>query len=243
MGLDGLDAPDYTGVVTERYSGIRSSNTAVGVWRTCNQTTFWIIRLVLEASQTGWPGPGKSMLLFFFFFFLNVCPIDKVYWSTRRNLTIFKSEILLNSHRIYKVALRLFSLTIYLLHFTGRFCSSQSQPVDLSEGSRSPLTHLPVGLGLRSALVFAKILPPASMGWPLASCQGRRAAIWSPPAGGCLQKQPWCRPGLPPLAPASHDRLVTIRVLLLDQISVTRWTLGGELSFISKRLSNIWSKV
>lgn len=66
MGLDGLDAPDYTGVVTERYSGIRSSNTAVGVWRTCNQTTFWIICLVLEASQTGWPGPGKSMLLFFF---------------------------------------------------------------------------------------------------------------------------------------------------------------------------------
>lgn len=211
MGLDGLDAPDYTGVATEWYSGIRSSNTAVGVWRTCNQTTFWIIRLVLEASQTGRPGPGKSMLLLSFFF-----------------LTIFKSEILLNSHRIYKVALCLFSLTIYLLHFTGRFCPSQSQPVDLSEGSRSPLTHLPVGLGLRSALVFAEILPPASVGWPLAGCQGRRAAIWSPPAGGCLQKQPWCCPGLPPLAPASHDRLVTIRVPFLDQISVTRWTLGGE---------------
>lgn len=218
-----------------------------------------LIRLLVYGEPVTRPHSGSSVLFwrhrkqadldlarvcffFSFFFFLNVCPIDKVYWSTRRNLTIFKSEILLNSHRIHKVALCLFSLTIYLLHFTGRFCSSQSQPVDLSEGSRSPLTHLPVGLGLRSALVFAKILPPASMGWPLASCQGRRAAIWSPPAGGCLQKQPWCRPGLPPLAPASHDRLVTVRVPFLDQISVTFWTLGGEL-FISKRLSNIWSKV
>lgn len=239
MGLDGLDAPDYTGVVTERYSGIRSSNTAVGVWRTCNQTTFWIIRLVLEASQTGWPGPGKSMLLFFF----STCAQLTKCTDPQGGIWPYLNQKSFWTHRIYKVALRLFSLTIYLLHFTGRFCSSQSQPVDLSEGSRSPLTHLPVGLGLRSALVFAKILPPASMGWPLASCQGRRAAIWSPPAGGCLQKQPWCRPGLPPLASASHDRLVTIRVLLLDQISVTRWTLGGELSFISKRLSNIWSKV
>lgn len=217
-----------------------------------------LIRLLVYGEPVTRPHSGSSVLFwrhrkqadldlarvcfFFSFSFLKVCPIDKVYWSTRRKLTIFKSEILLNSHRIYKVALCLFSLTIYLLHFTGRFCSSQSQPVDLSEGSRSPLTHLPVGLGLRSALVFAKILPPASMGWPLASCQGRRAAIWSPPAGGCLQKQPWCRPGLPPLAPASHDRLVTIRVPFLDQISVTFWTLGGEL-FISKRLSNIWSKV
>lgn len=200
-----------------------------------------LIRLLVYGEPVTRPHSGSSVLFWrhrkqadldlarvWFFFFL---------------LTIFKSEILLNSHRIYKVALCLFSLTIYLLHFTGRFCSSQSQPVDLSEGSRSPLTHLPVGLGLRSALVFAKILPPASMGWPLASCQGRRAAIWSPPAGGCLQKQSWCRPGLPPLAPASHDRLVTIRVLFLDQISVTRWTLGGELLFISKQLSNIWSKV
>lgn len=217
-----------------------------------------LIRLLVYGEPVTRPHSGSSVLFwrhrkqadldlarvcfFFSFSFLKVCPIDKVYWSTRRKLTIFKSEILLNSHRIYKVALCLFSLTIYLLHFTGRFCSSQSQPVDLSEGSRSPLTHLPVGLGLRSALVFAKILPPASMGWPLASCQGRRAAIWSPPAGGCLQKQPWCRPGLPPLAPASHDRLVTIRVPFLDQISVTFWTLGDEL-FISKRLSNIWSKV
>lgn len=217
-----------------------------------------LIRLLVYGEPVTRPHSGSSVLFwrhrkqadldlarvcfFFSFSFLNVCPIDKVYWSTRRKLTIFKSEILLNSHRIYKVALCLFSLTIYLLHFTGRFCSSQSQPVDLSEGSRSPLTHLPVGLGLRSALVFAKILPPAAMGWPLASCQGRRAAIWSPPAGGCLQKQPWCRPGLPPLAPASHDRLVTIRVPFLDQISVTFWTLGDEL-FISKRLSNIWSKV
>lgn len=53
VGLDGLDAANHTGVATERYSGLRSFDPTLGVWRACNQTTLWIICLVLEAPQAG----------------------------------------------------------------------------------------------------------------------------------------------------------------------------------------------
>lgn len=90
----------------------------------------------------------------------------------------------------------------------GRFCPGQSEPMDLSEGSRSSFAYLSVGPSLFCTLVPAKILPPAPLGGPLAGCQGWGPAIWPPPEGGRLQKQPWRLPCLPPSAPASHDRSV-----------------------------------
>ena len=53
VGLDGLDASNYTGVATERYPGVRGSDPTVGVRRACNQTSLWILCLVLEAPQAG----------------------------------------------------------------------------------------------------------------------------------------------------------------------------------------------
>lgn len=53
VGLDGLDATNYTGVASERRSGVWSSDPSVGVWRARNQTTLWIFCLVLEAPQAG----------------------------------------------------------------------------------------------------------------------------------------------------------------------------------------------
>lgn len=48
MGLDGLDAANYTGVAPERRSGVGGSDPPVGLWRACDQTAFWILCLVLE---------------------------------------------------------------------------------------------------------------------------------------------------------------------------------------------------
>lgn len=53
MGLDGLDATNYTCMATQWYSGVWSSDPSLGVWRTCNQTTLWILCSVLEAPQAG----------------------------------------------------------------------------------------------------------------------------------------------------------------------------------------------
>lgn len=53
MGLDGLDAADYTGMAPEWRSGVGGSDPPVGLWRACDQTTFWILRLVLETPQAG----------------------------------------------------------------------------------------------------------------------------------------------------------------------------------------------
>lgn len=53
VGLDGLDAANYTGVAPERRSGVGGSDPAFGVWRACDQTTFWILCLVLETPQAG----------------------------------------------------------------------------------------------------------------------------------------------------------------------------------------------
>lgn len=53
VGLDGLDATHYTCLATEWYSGVWSSDSSVGVRRTCNQTTLWILCFVLEAPQAG----------------------------------------------------------------------------------------------------------------------------------------------------------------------------------------------
>lgn len=60
MGLDGLDAPNYTGVASEWRSGVRGFDPAAGVWRACNPTTLWILCLVLEAPQASRPGPCES---------------------------------------------------------------------------------------------------------------------------------------------------------------------------------------
>lgn len=36
LGLDRLDASNYTGVATERHSSVRGSDPVVGLWRTCD---------------------------------------------------------------------------------------------------------------------------------------------------------------------------------------------------------------
>lgn len=64
MGLDGLDAADHTGVAIEWCSGVRRPDPVVGVWRTCDETAFWILCIVLETPQAGRPGLGKSAFLF-----------------------------------------------------------------------------------------------------------------------------------------------------------------------------------
>lgn len=53
VGLDGLDAANYSGVAAKWRPCVRSSDSSLGVWRTCNQTTLWVVCSVLEAPQAG----------------------------------------------------------------------------------------------------------------------------------------------------------------------------------------------
>lgn len=64
MGLEGLDAANSIGMALERCSGIRRLDPVVGIWRTCNKTSFWILCIVLETPQAGRPGLGKSAFLY-----------------------------------------------------------------------------------------------------------------------------------------------------------------------------------
>lgn len=64
VGLDGLDAANSTGVALERCSGVRCPDPVVGIWRTCDETSFWILCIVLETPQAGRSGLGKSMFLY-----------------------------------------------------------------------------------------------------------------------------------------------------------------------------------
>lgn len=64
MGLDGLDAADYTGVAREWCAGVWRPDPVVGIWRTRDETSFWIFCIVLETPQAGRPGLEKSTFLF-----------------------------------------------------------------------------------------------------------------------------------------------------------------------------------
>ena len=64
LGVDGLDAANSTCMAVERCSGLRCPYPFVGIWRTCDKTSFWILCIILETPQASRPGLGESTFLY-----------------------------------------------------------------------------------------------------------------------------------------------------------------------------------